>query len=653
MEFLAATKDGIVVYDASSLSKNDENGGGSWKTGVSVSNGVKVKVLAQLPSPDNAFGHGWSEDGAWLGSVNNEGIVIYDADDAYKSILELKKVAPDVAGRQGGVRNLLFSPKRNYLVTYEKWDPQYPENVHVWALQGEQPGKKLYSCTLKGYTSGALPVSMIRWIPDESLSLELRAGQGIVLRSVEFDDDEDSSAFRLIAEKNASNYEISPKSPKGVTFVAVYIPETGGLVAHVRVYDLANPSKAVVETPLPAKVKDAKMMWNHDGTSLLILANSDVDETGCSYFGTTYLYWVKSDGKAQSQVFGSKDGQVQDIAWSPTANEFAAIVGFQPAQVTIYDGKTGKLSSTLGKVRRNTLKWNRFGKLVAVGGFGTLAGDLDFFDRAKEETVCSLRAPLTVDCAFGQDGRHFLACTIAPRMNEDNQISVYKYTGELLFKLEYVPEHIDGRHEDTGAGARTKTQALLYAASWRPFSSGQDKYEDRAVSPPPSGQRRKKGLPEAQATAGPSSSGTAYRPPGAGGGGAGNSVAAMMRLQEMPSTAADPSAGGWGTSADQAPTLKPMEEWEIRKLEKIRKKEEQLREQQEKDAVIQARKDMESTERAEKKKLKQLKEQLAALDALKEKEWDELTEEDEEQLEGEVDLRAQIAELEKRVGGLD
>lgn len=80
-----------------------------------------------------------------------------------------------------------------------------------------------------------------------------------------------------------------------------------------------------------------------------------------------------------------------------------------------------------------------------------------------------------------------MSATVAPRMNEGNQISIYKYTGERMLKMEFKPDHVEGRHADTGGGARTKTQALLYTASWRP--DGSKKYEDRAASPPRAGTR--------------------------------------------------------------------------------------------------------------------------------------------------------------------
>lgn len=103
-----------------------------------------------MPSPPNAFGFAWSEDGELLASVCDEGVRVYDAARRYKLLRELEKVAPDVQGRAGGVRALYFSPKKSYLVTYEKWDPQYPENVHV-PLQravflSETMSKKVKEC---------------------------------------------------------------------------------------------------------------------------------------------------------------------------------------------------------------------------------------------------------------------------------------------------------------------------------------------------------------------------------------------------------------------------------------------------------------------------------------------------------------------------
>merc|ERR1712129_356531 len=215
------------------------------------------------------------------------------------------------------------------------------------------------------------------------------------------------------------------------------------------------------------------------------------------------------------------------------------------------------------------------------------------------------------------------------------------YTGERMLKMEFKPDHGEGRHEDTGGGARTKTQALLYMASWRP--AGSKKYEDRAASPPRAGTRRKKGLEDAQVTAKAGSSAGAYRPRGAMGEG-GSSVAAMMRGDvEIPAIEARTNGDKW----DYKETPK-LEEWEIRKMEKEAKKAAEQKAKEEEEKVKQAIRDIEKGGKNAKKRLKEVKQLLEELEKLKDKEWDELTEEDEEALEKETGLREELAELEKK-----
>jgi uncharacterized protein with WD repeat len=675
MEFLAVTKDRIVIYDA--LSITAEAPDDAWYEQGLTADGNQVKVVATVPSPPNAFGHIWSPDGSFLASVTDDGAGIYDANKAYKEILVIPKVAPDVGGRSGGVRNIRFSPKNNFIVTYEKWDPLYPTNVHVWDLRKGKEGNKLHECTLKGYTSGALPVEIIKWTADESACLELAPGQGVILRPADLqvpsedkkeegganwgeDSDEDDKPAAVVEvtvlpEKGCANYQIGKKNSKGQTFVACYIPEvTGGMVARVAVYDITNPKKPFQEVHMPAKVKDVTMLWNCEGSECLALASCDVDETNSSYFGTTFLYWITTEGKGKFlQVCGSKEGLVQDLQWSPVKNEFMAIVGSLPAVVALYDGKTGKQTSVLGTTRRNTLKWNRFGRFVAVGGFGALPGDIDFFDRSCEETVSSLRAALTVLADWAPDGQHLLCSTICPRMNEGNQCTIFRYSGERLLKIDFKPRFVEGRHEDTGGGARTKTQAILYHTSWRPCGPGNDKYEDLPDDTTKPAGKRKKGLPDNNEIKPAAGTASAYRPKGDAGyggqsGGGGNLIAAMMRGEvQLPDAGkigrGDGGLTGWETGVE----AKPLEDWEIKKMQREAKKEAEKREQQAKDEEKELLRSVEKAVKDKDKKIKELKKALEEMEIIKEKEWDELTEEDEALLEGECDLRAQIMELEK------
>jgi len=504
-------------------------------------------------------------------------------------------------------------------------------------------------------------VHPIQWSPDESLCLELVAGEGLVL----LDDDLKAGETHItIPVPLAAEFSIAPAAQNDGFYVAVYIPEAAnawgawdvtGRAGEVAIYHV-NKSNGKIEKStfqsLPRKLNSCTLFWNADGTALLAQANSDVDETGESYFGTSSLFWMRADGKAQCRVAGPEDGLVQDAAWSPMHNEFLIIIGMMPATTKLYDGKTGKLvkDGTLGTSRRNTIRWCPFGRFVCMGGFGALPGDLDFYDRPSGETLCSFRASLTVNCAWAPTGRQFLTCTTAPRMNEDNQISVWGYNeGKRIMKVDFKP-NLDAM----GVVGRKAADAgaMLWAASWRPDGKGTCK--DRAASPPPKGVKRVKGLPTDSQT---STAGVgAFRAKGIGGGY--NATAAMMRGElAAPDAVAAPGERGWGAPAAPVVAAKVLTWEEQAQAAKDWEKEKKALKKKEKDSIEEAKQAKIDDVKALSKKLenkdariKELKAQLIALDGLKDKDWDEQTSEDEAQLEGELDIRAELADLEKGSG---
>lgn len=638
MEFVAVTKTGIHIYDAFSKKTNGldkEDGDSKWQN-------AQCEPIFSLPAATNADGYvstnaegyAWSSDGAFLATVDKGTVVVWDARHEYQRLCELPPV-----GSSGGTRALRFSPSGSFLTTYEKHDKdKCPENMQMWDLREMPSVKRLRSHTLKGYSSGAVPVDLIQWSSDDSVCLELVPGEGLVFLGKDLQPVEPRT---VVPEPHAARFQLAPKEQSGAYYVSCYVPEGAGRGAEVAVYHLSKPSESTVRLALPKKLKDTTMSWNLDGSALLALASSDVDETGSSYFGTTSLFWLRPDGKGKQQICGPEDGLVQDFAWSPNANEFLVIVGMLPATVSLYEGKSGKHQVTLGKSRRNTIRWSPFGRFLVVGGFGALPGDVDFFDRSCQETVCSFRAALTVNCCWSPDGRHFLTCTTAPRMNEDNQVSIFRYTSERLLKIDFKPAN-------TGAGKKlADAAAMLFAASWRPNSTD---YKDMPATPRDGGPKRPKGLPSETAavvSAGAAESKVgAYRPAGARGGGA-SSIAAMMRgeVDVLPAPAREER---WGDTTKGEMTHEEIKA-KLKEQKEAEKKERLAKEEAARLANEAALKTAKRSD-ADEKKLERLKKELEALEGLKDKAWDELTSDDEAELEKELDLRSRIAVLEKKVG---
>jgi translation initiation factor 2A len=633
MDITAIAKTGVHIYR---IKQEDVDSSRSQ---------VDCEPIVSLPPAGSAFGYAWKQDGSRLATCDQGKTIVWDPANTYKQVLEIAPV-----GESGGARALLWSPRGSFLLTFEKFDKdKCPENMHVFDMRCSPRFERIRSLQLRSYTSGAITADLIQWTPDETLCCELVAGEGIVVLN---EDVKAGDAPRKIAEPMAAQFAIAPSPQKDGFYIAVYVPEAcnswgawdlTGRAGEVAVYHVGTSSSTISKVTfqtLPRKLNDVSLLWNSEGTALLAQANSDVDETGESYFGTSSLFWIKADGKAQAKVSGPEDGLVQDVAWAPGKNEFLIIIGNMPATTKLYDGSTGKMikDGNIGTTRRNTIRWNPFGRFFVVGGFGALPGDLDFFDRPSGETLSSFRANLTVQCCWAPSGRHFLTCTTAPRMNEDNQLSVWNYnSGDRLLKVDFKPQL------DVAGGGRKAADAgaMLWAASWRPDG----KFKDRAASPPPKGVKRVKGLPVEA-----SSGGGAWRVKGVGGG---NSITAAMMRGEIDAPPKDGAAAGdRGWSA--TPQLSWLEEQQqMKDLAKQKKAAEKQKKQEEEEA-----KEAEKAElRAMTKKLEggakrilKIKEILAELDKLKDKDWDELTEEDEAELEKEVELRTELAELENKVG---
>ena len=188
----------------------------------------------------------------------------------------------------------------------------------------------------------------------------------------------------------------------------------------------------------------AAMMWNKNGTGLLVKADTDKDVTGQSYYGTTTLYFLRADGQNDACLRNANDGQMHAVAWSPTNNEFAMVMGNWPAEVGVYDGSKANKIRNYGNSKKNTIAWAPGGGSFLCGGFGNLAGDVDVHDRTKADAAPAASKALgTVKVEWSPDGEAWCGAVLAPRMRTDNHIAFFKKDSkEPLTKLEY-PELLD------------------------------------------------------------------------------------------------------------------------------------------------------------------------------------------------------------------
>jgi len=103
---------------------------------------------------------------------------------------------------------------------------------------------------------------------------------------------------------------------------------------------------------------------------------------------------------------------------------------------------------------RNKLIYDPTGRILAIGGFGSLSGSVDFWDISGQQVrkIGSVIAFTTSYHEWSPDGKHFLAAVVSPRMRQDNCVKIYTFNGELVYN-ESVEE--------------------LFMVHWRPFPLGQ------------------------------------------------------------------------------------------------------------------------------------------------------------------------------------
>eukprot|EP00928_Gymnodinium_smaydae_P042360 TRINITY_DN28535_c0_g1_i1.p1 TRINITY_DN28535_c0_g1~~TRINITY_DN28535_c0_g1_i1.p1 ORF type:complete len:639 (-),score=160.65 TRINITY_DN28535_c0_g1_i1:72-1988(-) len=488
MEFVALEERGVEVY---TFTPGEE---------------APAKPTYTFPPVQTAEGCAWSSDGALLGLADSKtgGVKVLDAGNGYKPICEV----PPLIG--GPVRNFYFSPLGNLLVTHERYLKDAGNNVGVYDTK---TGELRLSFILKQMTDMSWPP--LKWTNLETHCCRM-VHDGVLILPGTLEKGE-GSASRIDAP-GIMAFEVAPRGAgTSMPHVALCVAETKGAPARCQIFRLDAPEKPTAAKSF-FKAQSVSMSWNNTGTSLLVKAACEVDDTGKNYYGGVNLYFMRADGMEDMTVAAAANGAVHDFQWNPMQDEFLLLHGDLPCDATIHSGKKGQQLWSFGKGHRNTIRFNTFGRFVTVGGYGQLLGDTDFWDKPGKTKLGTVRMECCVVSTWSPEGRHLLTATTHPRMRVDNKVVLYDYCGNKCFAMPF--------------------EKLLHA-SWRPRPRGA--FQDR----PPSPERQK--AAGAAASKGGGKGGyaaaepkkQAYRPPGSRGGGG---LAELLR-SELGSTSAGTSAG--------------------------------------------------------------------------------------------------------------
>ncbi|KIV83701.1 hypothetical protein PV11_05703 [Exophiala sideris] len=450
--------------------------------GIGVVNGAPTyEPLPGLERPEgNLRCYAYSPCGRYFAWASPEKVNIISADTgAIVSTLPAENVF-----------ELGFSPLGTYIITWQRSakdeNGDAVKNLKVWLVIDE---KALAEDVEKEPLSGFVQKSQTGWnlqyTHDETFCARVVTNEVQIYESHDL-----RTVWNKIRVEGVADFAVSPGKSHTI---AVFVPERKGQPAAVRVYN-------VPEFTTPASQKNffkgdkVQLKWNENGSSLIVLAQTEVDKTGKSYYGETTLYLLSANGGFDSRIDLDKEGPIHDVSWNPKSNSFAVVYGYMPAKTVIFNAKAQPVH-TFALAPRNTVLFSPHGRFVLVAGFGNLAGQMDIYDLEKDVSkICTIEASNASVCEWSPDGVHILTATTSPRLRVDNGIRIWHAGGTLMY------------NED---------MSELYHVCWRPQSPSAHPLSADPLSPVPAPHSSATQYMAARKT--PSKPAGAYRPPGARG----------------------------------------------------------------------------------------------------------------------------------------
>jgi len=103
-----------------------------------------------------------------------------------------------------------------------------------------------------------------------------------------------------------------------------------------------------------------------------------------------------------------------------------------PSKTTLFSHQCKPIAD-FGTAPRNTLRWSPNGRLLCIGGFGNLQGDMDFWDPKTVKKVGTANASNSSFCEWSPDGKYFLTAILTPRLRVDNGFKLWNHEGTFIY----------------------------------------------------------------------------------------------------------------------------------------------------------------------------------------------------------------------------
>lgn len=287
-----------------------------------------------------------------------------------------------------------------------------------------------------------------QWCGDSDIFARLMTNNLFFYKGKDFE----NVVAKLHIEKLES-FCVTPKS-SSVKKVAVFIRGAKGGPSSVRIFEFPNFSPdQVLANKSFFKADTVTMLWNANGSALLIRAAMEVDTSGASYYGEQSLHFMNVNGDT-SIVQLPKNGPIYDVAWDPRSTRFCVTYGFMPAKASIFNLKCN-IVHDFDASPKNLCVYNPHGNILLLAGFGNLRGNVEIWrnDDHGIKQVGHVEAPDTTQLEWCPDGEHFVTATTTPRLRVNNGYKIWHYSKTEPISVQRWPSE-------------------LHQVSWQPFLPG-------------------------------------------------------------------------------------------------------------------------------------------------------------------------------------
>ncbi|KGG51671.1 hypothetical protein DI09_2p480 [Mitosporidium daphniae] len=335
------------------------------------------------------------------------------------------------------------------------------DNCFVWSLDQ----KKVIYSFLNRNTNNWL----VQWTLDESFFVRFSNSPGELIITNSCAPYTPCFSFK---DRNMVSFCLSPSET--AQKIAIYFEGDNGSPSNIRIFSFPGGLSTLPRaTKSFYKADRVDLLWNHTGSHLIAFIHSDEDKNGKSYYGHESIVFISADGSLDCQLRLDSEGPIHAVEWSPVSNEFIVVYGSKsctrvnvdmPARAKIFDSNCRPVFD-FGSSPRNFVKFNPFGNLICMSGFGNLSGSVEIWDRVKLKKISCFKAPGTTTLEWSPDGRFLLLATLSPRLRVDNGIKIYDFTGGLVSHVEFsellqVVGHVEAISEGNFCQFSSKLQCL-------------------------------------------------------------------------------------------------------------------------------------------------------------------------------------------------